>query len=170
MTFADLNINKPLRNAIDDLGFTEPTPIQAETFAIIRSGRNIVGIAQTGTGKTLAFLLPVLQDLKFSKQLAPRVLILVPTRELVLQVVEQAELLTKYSNTRIMGVYGGTNINTQNSFLPLVKKMRIDFLSTSRKFTNQRWELFILINPKIIGFGLFDNLTRELSGSYSPRM
>jgi len=65
----------------------------------------------------LAFLLPVLQDLKFSKQLAPRVLILVPTRELVLQVVEQAELLTKYSNTRILGVYGGTNINTQRNLV-----------------------------------------------------
>ncbi len=117
MTFAELNISKPLRNAIDDLGFTEPTPIQAETFAIIRSGKNIVGIAQTGTGKTLAFLLPVLQDLKFSKQQAPRVLILVPTRELVLQVVEQAELLTKYANTRILGVYGGTNINTQKNLV-----------------------------------------------------
>ena len=117
MTFADLPINKSLRNAIDDLGFTEPTPIQAETFSIIRGGKNIVGIAQTGTGKTLAFLLPVLTDLKFSKQLAPRVLILVPTRELVLQVVEQAELLTKYSNTRIMGVYGGTNMNTQKDLV-----------------------------------------------------
>jgi len=117
MTFSDLPLNKPLRNAIDDLGFTKPTPIQAKTFSIIRSGKNIVGIAQTGTGKTLAFLLPVLQDLKFSKQLAPRVLILVPTRELVLQVVEQAELLTKYSNTRILGVYGGTNINTQRNLV-----------------------------------------------------
>ncbi len=117
MTFADLPLNKFLRNAIDDLGFTEPTPIQAETYSIIRGGKNIVGIAQTGTGKTLAFLLPVLTDLKFSKQLAPRVLILVPTRELVLQVVEQAELLTKYSNTRIIGVYGGTNINTQKNLV-----------------------------------------------------
>lgn len=113
MTFEDLKLSKPLRNAISDMGFTHPTPIQAQTYSIIRGGKNIVGIAQTGTGKTLAFLLPVLQDLKFSKQFNPRVLILVPTRELVLQVVEQIELLTEYTSIRTVGVYGGTNINTQ---------------------------------------------------------
>jgi len=117
MNFTDLKLSKPLRNAIADLGFTEPTPIQAETFSVIRGGKNIVGIAQTGTGKTLAFLLPVLQDLKFSEQIAPRVLIMVPTRELVLQVTEQVELLTKYMSVRTLAVYGGTNINTQKNLV-----------------------------------------------------
>lgn len=112
-TFEQLNLSNPLRNAINDLGFDKATPIQIESFPVILSGKDVVGIAQTGTGKTFAYLLPILRDLKFSKQIAPRVLILVPTRELVLQVVEQVQLLTKYSNLRVLGVYGGTNINTQ---------------------------------------------------------
>ena len=80
---------------------------------MILSGRDVVGIAQTGTGKTFAYLWPILRDLKYSTQVNPRVLILVPTRELVVQVVEQTESLTSYANIRILGVYGGTNINTQ---------------------------------------------------------
>lgn len=77
------------------------------------SGRDMVGIAQTGTGKTIAYMLPILRLLPFSRQENPRVLVLVPTRELVLQVVEETEKLAAYSNLRILGVYGGTNINTQ---------------------------------------------------------
>jgi ATP-dependent RNA helicase RhlE len=80
---------------------------------VVRSGKDVVGIAQTGTGKTFAYMLPVLRDLKFSMQQHPRILVLVPTRELVMQVVEEIEKLTTYINVRILGVYGGTNINTQ---------------------------------------------------------
>jgi ATP-dependent RNA helicase RhlE len=112
-TFDNLNLSKPLLQALDDLGLNVPTPIQAGAFPVILSGRDVVGIAQTGTGKTFAYLLPLLRDLKFSKEVHPQILVLVPTRELVLQVVEQVERLTKYSSTRVLGVYGGTNINTQ---------------------------------------------------------
>ncbi len=112
-SFEALNLSKALQNAINDLGFERPTPIQVSAYPIIRSGKDIVGIAQTGTGKTLAYLLPILQDLKFSDQVKPRVLILVPTRELVLQVVEQVKSIAQYMTTRVLGVYGGTNINTQ---------------------------------------------------------
>jgi len=112
-TFENLNLSKLLQNALADLGFDTPTPIQEEAFPVILSGKDVVGIAQTGTGKTLAYMLPILQDLKFSKQLNPRVLILVPTRELVLQVVEMAQSFAKYTNIRVSGVYGGVNINTQ---------------------------------------------------------
>ena len=113
MTFNDLNLNTPLYNALDDLGFTTPTPIQAEAFNIVASGKDVVGIAQTGTGKTLAYMLPILRNLKYSKQDNPRVLVLVPTRELVVQVVSEIEKFSKYINNRVLGVYGGTNINTQ---------------------------------------------------------
>ncbi|WP_418604092.1 DEAD/DEAH box helicase [Hwangdonia sp.] len=113
MTFTDLNINTPLHNALNDLGFTTPTPIQAEAFNVVASGKDMVGIAQTGTGKTFAYMLPILKNLKFSTQENPRVLILVPTRELVVQVVDEIEKLSKYINNRVLGVYGGTNINTQ---------------------------------------------------------
>lgn len=111
--FRDLNLSKQLVNAIDDLGFTTTTPIQEKAFPIILSGRDVVGIAQTGTGKTLAYSLPVLQNLSFSKQINPRVLIVVPTRELVGQVVENLNDYSKYKSYRIVGVYGGVNINPQ---------------------------------------------------------
>lgn len=113
MTFKELDLSNQLQYAIDDLGFENPTPIQEQAFSVVRSGKDVVGIAQTGTGKTFAYMLPILRDLKFSKQQHPRILVLVPTRELVLQVVEQIEQLSKYINTRVLGVYGGTNINTQ---------------------------------------------------------
>ena len=113
MTFEDLNLNTPLYNALTDLGFTTPTPIQAEAFNMVASGKDMVGIAQTGTGKTFAYMLPILKNLPFSMQENPRVLVLVPTRELVVQVVDEIEKLSKYINNRVLGVYGGTNINTQ---------------------------------------------------------
>ncbi len=112
-TFEDLKLSKQLNRAIEDLGIDNPTPIQVEAYPVILSGKDLVGIAQTGTGKTFAYLLPLLKDLKFSKEIHPRILILVPTRELVLQVVEQVKSLTTYTNTRVLGVYGGTNMNTQ---------------------------------------------------------
>ncbi len=112
-SFDEINLNKHLRIGIDELGFEKPTPIQEQAYPVILSGKNVVGIAQTGTGKTLAYMLPILQQWKFTKQLNPSVLIMVPTRELVLQVVEQIELFALYLSVRVVGVYGGTNINTQ---------------------------------------------------------
>ncbi|MBP92497.1 MAG: DEAD/DEAH box helicase, partial [Flavobacteriaceae bacterium] len=113
MTFQDLKLNTPLYNALDDLGFTHPTPIQAEAFSVVASGTDVVGIAQTGTGKTFAYMLPILRGLKYSEQESPRVLVMVPTRELVVQVVDEIEKLAKYINVRVLGVYGGVNINAQ---------------------------------------------------------
>ncbi|MFK7952814.1 MAG: DEAD/DEAH box helicase [Ekhidna sp.] len=112
-SFDQLNLSNPLKNALTDLGFQSPTPIQEEAFSVIMSGKDVVGISQTWTGKTFAYLLPLLRDLKYSEQLHPRILILVPTRELVVQVVDQINSLTTYMNVRALGVYGGTNINTQ---------------------------------------------------------
>ncbi len=113
LTFRDLNLNKFLWNALDDLGISTPTPIQEQSFSPILSGRDVVGIAQTGTGKTFGYMLPILKNLAFSKQQNPRVLIIVPTRELVLQVVDEIQKLTAYLSVRTLGVYGGTNINVQ---------------------------------------------------------
>jgi len=124
MTFYDLNLNKPLLRALDEMGMVEPTPIQVDSFSTIMAGKDIIGIAQTGTGKTYAYLLPILRLHKFSKEVHPRVLILVPTRELVLQVVEEIEKLTPYMSIRVAGVYGGTNMNTQR----LVVEQGLDVL------------------------------------------
>jgi len=108
--FSDLNLPKLLFNGINELGFETLTPIQDEAFSAILSGRDVVGIAQTGTGKTLAYMLPILHELKFSQEIAPRVLVLVPTRELVVQIVENIKLYSKYKTVRVVGVFGEVNI------------------------------------------------------------
>jgi len=112
-TFDEIKISKPIRTALEEAGFTKPTDIQKEAFSVIRSGNDTVGIAQTGTGKTLAYLIPILMKLNYAQNFDPRVLIVVPTRELVLQVCETVELLTTHMDLRCEGVYGGVNIKTQ---------------------------------------------------------
>lgn len=113
MTFKDLNISKQILMALEEAGFEEPTPVQTEAFPVIRSGRDVIGIAQTGTGKTLAYLIPILMKLGYAQGRYPRALVVVPTRELVVQVCESVELLTEYMDIRCLGIYGGTNIRTQ---------------------------------------------------------
>jgi len=113
ITFKDLNLTKQLINALSDIGFESPTPIQEKAFPVIMSGKDAVGIAQTGTGKTFAYLLPILRQLTYSEQRQPRILIVVPTRELVVQVVAEVEKLATYMHARCVGVYGGGNISIQ---------------------------------------------------------
>jgi ATP-dependent RNA helicase RhlE len=114
-TFEQFNLPKSVQKAIDDLGFTTPTPIQEKTFSVIMSGRDMMGIAQTGTGKTFAYLLPLLKLYKFTEGHTPKIVILVPTRELVVQVAEEVEKLTKYMSVRTVAIFGGVNINTQKT-------------------------------------------------------
>ncbi len=117
MIFEELNLSSSLLKALADLEFVNPTPIQEKAFPVVMSGKDVIGIAQTGTGKTLAYLLPILRKYTFSDQKDPRILILVPTRELVIQVVEEIHKLTTYMSVRVVGVYGGTNINNQKQLL-----------------------------------------------------
>lgn len=117
MTFSDLNLNKPLLNALADINLSNPTTIQHKVFSTIMSGKDVIGIAQTGTGKTFAYLLPILRLWKFSKSPHPRILIIVPTRELVAQVVASTNQLTTYMNVSVAGVYGGTNMKPQKAVL-----------------------------------------------------
>ncbi|MCL4105711.1 UNVERIFIED_CONTAM: hypothetical protein GTU68_028588 [Idotea baltica] len=112
-TFRDLNLNKSLFKALDDLNLIHPTSIQEKAFSTIMSGRDLIGIAQTGTGKTYAYLLPAIRQWTFSKERFPQILIIVPTRELVAQVVEEVEKLSAYTNIVVVGAYGGANIKPQ---------------------------------------------------------
>ena len=114
-TFLDFDLPKSLQRAVDALGLTTPTPIQEKSMPVILSGRDGVGIAQTGTGKTYAYLLPILKQWKFLPTQTPRVLILAPTRELVVQITAEVEKLTEFMSVRALGVYGGVNINTQKT-------------------------------------------------------
>ncbi|MFN8260860.1 MAG: DEAD/DEAH box helicase [Chitinophagales bacterium] len=117
MTFEELNLTKPLLNALQDAGYTTPTTIQAKAFSVIMSGKDVLGIAQTGTGKTVAYLLPSIKHWKYDKEKLPQILVLVPTRELVVQVEEEAKRLTKYTNADVVGVFGGVNMKPQAALL-----------------------------------------------------
>jgi ATP-dependent RNA helicase RhlE len=119
MTFEELNLTKPLLKALTEAGYTTPTTIQQKVFAVTMSGKDVCGIAQTGTGKTFAYLLPTLRLLEFSKDRLPQLLILVPTRELVVQVVEEVRKLSAYLTLQVVGVYGGGNIKVQMAELKM---------------------------------------------------
>jgi ATP-dependent RNA helicase RhlE len=113
ITFQDLNLSTSLHNALDEMGYQYPTTIQHKVFPLVMSGRDVCGVAQTGTGKTVAYLLPLIRLWKFNKAKDPQVLILVPTRELVVQVVDVIKSLSTYTSLTAVGVYGGVNMNTQ---------------------------------------------------------
>jgi len=99
--------------AITDAGFTAPTEIQEKCIPLILGGQEVIGIAQTGTGKTAAYLLPILMKIKYSSGKEPRALILAPTKELTLQISEHALQLAKYTDLRILALYGGVGPKSQ---------------------------------------------------------
>src|SRR5690625_1744665 len=111
--FAALDLPQSLTNAIADLGFTEPTAIQKEAIPALLAGRDITGVAQTGTGKTAAFGLPMLASIDASVK-AVQALVLAPTRELAIQVAEHIESYAKYERgIAVVPVYGGAPFHTQ---------------------------------------------------------
>ena len=113
MKFSELNLNSSLLKALADLELFHPTTIQQKAFSPVMSGSDVLGIAQTGTGKTFAYLLPLLRQWQFSGKRYPEIIIVVPTRELVVQVVSEVEKLTTYMNFKVTGAYGGANIKSQ---------------------------------------------------------
>ncbi|MDO4729122.1 MAG: DEAD/DEAH box helicase [Bacteroidota bacterium] len=113
MLITDLNLPKSLQKGIDQMGYQTLTAIQQKSFPIILSGRDIIGIAQTGTGKTLAYLLPILKQYQFSNSDNPKIIIIVPTRELAVQIADEASKLSAFMSVRTLAIYGGVNINTQ---------------------------------------------------------
>jgi ATP-dependent RNA helicase RhlE len=112
-TFEDFNFNRQILNAIADAGYTEPTPVQQKTIPPILNGQDVMGIAQTGTGKTAAYLLPVIMKLKYAQGDHPRALIIGPTRELAMQIDENLKTLAKYTDLRAVVLYGGLGPKTQ---------------------------------------------------------
>ncbi len=109
-TFEELKVSVSVRKALDEIGFSEPTPVQCLAIPVISSGVNMVGIAQTGTGKTAAYLLPLLTRLSKPEGNDPRCIVLVPTRELAVQAGEDVDELTLYSDLRHAAVFGGIGI------------------------------------------------------------
>ncbi len=111
--FEEFKLNRQILNAVEDAGFTIATPIQEKAIAPVLSGQDIFGIAETGTGKTAAYLLPMLMHLKYAQGMNPRALILSPTRELAMQIAEHVKMFAKYTDLRSVVVYGGIGPKTQ---------------------------------------------------------
>ena len=112
-TFADFKFNRQILDAIEEAGYTIPTPIQQQAIPPILAGQDVMGIAQTGTGKTAAFVLPILRKLNYAQGNDPRALILSPTRELAMQIEENIRLFAKYTDLRTAVLYGGLGPKAQ---------------------------------------------------------
>lgn len=111
--WSEFKLNKQLLDAVADAGFSAPTEIQQKCIPLISGGQQVIGIAQTGTGKTAAYMLPVLLKLRYAQGTDARALILVPTKELVIQVAEHARAFAKYTDLRVVEIYGGVGPKTQ---------------------------------------------------------
>ena len=113
MKFSDLNLNGPLLKALNELDLISPTTIQQKAFSPVMAGKDVLGIAQTGTGKTFAYLLPMLRMWQYKEKKYPEILVVVPTRELVAQVVSETQKLITFMNFRVAGAFGGAIIKSQ---------------------------------------------------------
>lgn len=112
-TFAELNLSPPILQALADVGYETPSPIQAQCIPILQAGKDLLGLAQTGTGKTAAFALPALQCVDVNLR-QPQVLVLVPTRELAIQVSEAFQTYAKYlTGFHVLPIYGGQSYSLQ---------------------------------------------------------
>lgn len=112
-SFEEFNLNRQLLNAVADAGYTVATPIQEKAIAPVLSGQDIFGIAETGTGKTAAYVLPMLMQLKYAQGDAARALILAPTRELAMQIAEEVKRFCIYTDLRSAVIFGGIGPKTQ---------------------------------------------------------
>jgi len=113
VAFADFKLNKQLLTAVAEAGFEHPTPVQEQTIPLLLAGHDVLGIAQTGTGKTAAFGLPLLMKVKYAQGVHPRALIMAPTRELAMQIETHLKRLSTYTDLRIFSIYGGLGPKTQ---------------------------------------------------------
>jgi ATP-dependent RNA helicase RhlE len=111
VNFEDFKFNRQVLNAIADAGYTEATPVQQKAIPPILNGQDVMGIAQTGTGKTAAYVLPIVMRLKYAQGEHPRALIVAPSRELAIQIEENIRIYAKYTDLRVVAVYGGLGPN-----------------------------------------------------------
>lgn len=163
--FDAFKLNKQLLEALRELGYKSPTPIQEKAIPLAMAGHDLFGIAQTGTGKTAAYLLPILMKTKYAQGEDPRALILAPTRELVIQIEESAKKLAKFTDLRILGIYGGKGPKQQAEDL----KKGVDIIvATPARFT----ELYQLqaIYPKQIKTLVLDEADRMMDMGFMPQI
>lgn len=116
-TFEDFNLNRQILNAIEEEGYKNPTEIQKRAIPLINAGHDIMGIAQTGTGKTAAFVLPILMKVKYHQANGPRAVIMVPTRELAIQIRDHIAKFCTYLDIKYAAIYGGGGTKVQKESL-----------------------------------------------------
>jgi len=164
-TFEDLKIAKVLLKTLDDIGFIEPTPVQLAAIPKINSGENVVGIAQTGTGKTAAYLLPLLTKLKKADGHDPRVIVIVPTRELAIQVGEDVEELAVLSDLRHAAVFGGIGWTKHAALIT----QGVDILIAT---PGRMWELYRggSLSFKKVKYLVIDEADRMLDMGFIPQL
>jgi ATP-dependent RNA helicase RhlE len=163
--FEDLKLNRQILNAIDDLGFERPTEIQAKVVPVATAGHDLFGIAQTGTGKTIAFVAPLIMKIKYAQGNDPRALILAPTRELVLQIADNFKALAKYTDLRMAALYGGIGPKAQIEEV----KAGVDLLiSTPGRFMDLYLKGHIM--PKQIKTLILDEADKMLDMGFLPQI
>jgi len=164
-SFENFNLNKQLLNAIADAGFSQPTDIQEKTIPIVLGGQEVIGIAQTGTGKTAAYLLPILMMIKYAQGTEPRALILAPTKELTLQIANHATALAKYTDLRILPIYGGVGAKAQ---IEAINKGVDILISTPGQFM----EIYLRgeLPTKQIRFLVLDEADRMMDMGFMPQL
>ena len=165
LSFEDLKVSKVILRALSEIGFTEPTPIQQKAIPKINSGVNVVGVAQTGTGKTAAYLLPLFTKLKKAEGVDPRLIILVPTRELSIQVGEDIEELTSYSDLRHAAVFGGIGWTKHAELIT----PGIDILAAT---PGRLWDLYQAgaLSLKKVKYLVIDEADRMLDMGFLPQL
>ncbi len=164
-TFEELKIAKSILKALNEIGFVEPTPIQQQAIPKINSGVNIVGVAQTGTGKTAAYLLPLLTKLRKPEGVDPRVVIIVPTRELAIQVGEDIAEFTAFSELRHAAVFGGIGWTKHAALL----EPGIDILVAT---PGRMWDLYQAgaLKLKKVKYLVIDEADRMLDLGFLPQL
>lgn len=165
MQWTDFKLNKQILEAIEEEGFSAPTEIQQKCIPLILGGQQVIGIAQTGTGKTAAYVLPLLMKIKFAQGNEPRALILVPTKELAVQIHSHASKLARFTDLRLAALYGGVGPKTQIEEL----KKGIDILiSTPGRFM----EIYLRseIPVKQIKTLVLDEADRMMDMGFMPQL
>ena len=145
-TFKELGLSEEIMKAVADMGFEEPSPIQKEAVPIAMQGKDLIGQAQTGTGKTAAFGIPILQRIDTSKP-GPQAIVLSPTRELAIQSAEEINHLAQYMNIKTIPIYGGQDIERQ--FRALKKKTNIIVATPGRVMDHMKPKTIVLSNVQL---------------------
>lgn len=164
-SFEIFKLNKQLLTAIAEAGFKNPTEIQLKSIPMILGGQEVIGIAQTGTGKTAAYLLPILMSVNHHQDAGPRALILAPTKELTIQIATHASDLAKHTDLRILPVYGGIGPKTQIESI----QQGVDILiATPGRFR----ELYLkgVLQTKLIRFLVLDEADRMMDMGFMHQL